>query len=769
MLNLITLPYEVLSNIVGHIDFDDVFSLGLTCKSFTFFITDESLAKSIILNKIPFSPEAMEAKDRRCKYAKALRLVGKRREAFASVSPYTVATLGFCGDYLYCKGVLCYSLDDEVRVLDLHRSDNVETVVSISGLLINAVSDIHANSKGLFQILYYSDQIVSCIYKSLGPDLPAWLIVFSLEDGHILIPPERLDSVEKLFVRHNQDFLYYGTHSEIDADGHKKWMIHGYDFQNRKWFDEKIPLSEMAGHDVGSSVCFEIHGDSFYAISSQTSFECEEIDWTSFYHGYRFPLNSPCRELLEKTNDEDMWRRQHQEGPIDERWMSMQLDVDESTGKLKIVEARKEWYQGSSKSQRNYYTTDIIFPKDKQEQYEEESGDEFQDEDADAIEEAILRSQSDVGNQSSPHPSSVFSASTSTSKATSSSSTTAPSYTTLFDNTGFPNSQLLLLRQKENQPHYLEAPPRNPHCTHPGDNGAACPTFTIAKTCVRTYSKSSNTYLDLVDDPLLTDWNSTQRVRLRAGSRKLKPPLRNSEGFLCEPSGNLNETINQLYRDKGISFWPRVEETITEAQLDELYTLLNPPTFLGNVQGTCDERSLVYVTGEKGKPQALIFVGFDAGMRLKGLRRWGRVDKKTKGVGEGPHIDGRATGGVSMCETGQYSDLVPNKYVDPYEKGRTVGIERKGEGREVVHAGTAVQFSGPPYFNCGTASGFGSQCADGDAQDCVLGGHAAGDTKSAFTKAGRMGKLIRRVPAMYLALTNLGYNFGRAQKDGLVD
>lgn len=49
MLYLNTLPYEVLSNIVGNTNFDDVFSLSLTCKSFKFFITEESLAKSIVL------------------------------------------------------------------------------------------------------------------------------------------------------------------------------------------------------------------------------------------------------------------------------------------------------------------------------------------------------------------------------------------------------------------------------------------------------------------------------------------------------------------------------------------------------------------------------------------------------------------------------------------------------------------------------------------------------------------------------------------------
>lgn len=48
MLNLNTLPYEVLSNIVGNINFDDVWSLSLTCKSFKYFLTEESLAKSIL-------------------------------------------------------------------------------------------------------------------------------------------------------------------------------------------------------------------------------------------------------------------------------------------------------------------------------------------------------------------------------------------------------------------------------------------------------------------------------------------------------------------------------------------------------------------------------------------------------------------------------------------------------------------------------------------------------------------------------------------------
>jgi hypothetical protein len=53
MFGLIYLPYEVLANIVGHVDFDDVFSLGLTCKALNYLLTEESIAK--ILVQVGFS------------------------------------------------------------------------------------------------------------------------------------------------------------------------------------------------------------------------------------------------------------------------------------------------------------------------------------------------------------------------------------------------------------------------------------------------------------------------------------------------------------------------------------------------------------------------------------------------------------------------------------------------------------------------------------------------------------------------------------------
>jgi hypothetical protein len=48
MLCLTSLPYEVLSNIVGNINFDDIFNLALTCKHFKYLLTEESICKLIV-------------------------------------------------------------------------------------------------------------------------------------------------------------------------------------------------------------------------------------------------------------------------------------------------------------------------------------------------------------------------------------------------------------------------------------------------------------------------------------------------------------------------------------------------------------------------------------------------------------------------------------------------------------------------------------------------------------------------------------------------
>ena len=204
---------------------------------------------------------------------------------------------------------------------------------------------------------------------------------------------------------------------------------------------------------------------------------------------------------MEKTENESMWRRQHQEGPIDDRWTNLRLDVDEGIGDIKIVESRKEWHLGSSKSQRTFYTTPIVFP------HRSEQDPAYM---CLPLASAASASAASLLSSASSNNSSNFTRSIGT-------STPTPFQKTFGRNlSGFPDDPLLRLLQEDDHPNH----------THPGDDGSTQPTPTLSKSRLRYYHCSSSTFLDLVDDPSPTDWRGMQRLRLRGGSRRLGPPLR---------------------------------------------------------------------------------------------------------------------------------------------------------------------------------------------------------------------------------------------------
>jgi len=703
MCGLVDLPYEVLANVADNLGFDDIFSLGLTSRDFLFLLTEERICKSFVQNKIRYSNEAFRATKHGGSNARALRIAAKRRDAIAAAHPFVVATVGFCDAYVYHRGVLCYTLDDRVRILDLHLSAQEEFVVSIPGLLTEALSNIDDNNAGKFKCLYYSDGILSCLYDSSNEDSPAWLLAFHIKSKRILMAYE-LESTDKIFVRHNSQHLYYGTHSEIGTDGYKKWVIHGYEYRTRKWYDHKVHLPDMVGSEIDSTICFEIYKDHFYALSNQTSFEVEEIDWTSFYHCIRFPLNSPCKALEERTDNKSMWRRQHQEGPIDDRWTSLRLDEDETTGELKIVEARKEWYQGCSKSQRTYYTTDIVFPVPVEDNGEHGLLPETFLQDSNFVapttsswvpaassDEPI---SADVSSSSLADPTTISGSLTHVASTLGTNSITDP-----HDASNLPDEPLAKLLQKDDNPHHMHAPDRSPERTHPGNDGSSQPTHTLAKSRVRTYHMSCSTFLDLVDDPHPDDWQGKQRLRLRAGSRKLGPPLLDRGGLIRGPDPDLNVALEEMYKVPPITYWPEGQDLLRPNEYDDaIYKLMNPPSHLGNVEGTMDERSLVYLTGGCDQPRALIFVGFDPSINLVGVKQWNGLSKKKKGIGEGPHIDGRATGcnsSSALCGRQEGEEVIAGG--DVGEAHRTVSIDIKGKGKAVAESIEPMEYVGDGY------------------------------------------------------------------------
>ncbi|KAK5453644.1 hypothetical protein LTS15_006831, partial [Exophiala xenobiotica] len=163
----------------------------------------------------------------------------------------------------------------------------------------------------------------------------------------------RLLSTTKLFVRHNAKYLVLGTHTAIGDDGHHEWLLQRFDLGTSKPLTrEPLQLRKFYGAEIGSTVCFTIHKDKFYALTNQTSFESEEVDWTSYYHFISFPIDEFNPDIKIRM----IWRRQHLEGPINDAWADIGFQIDCKSGELLVVECRKEWVDGGSRSIRTYYS-----------------------------------------------------------------------------------------------------------------------------------------------------------------------------------------------------------------------------------------------------------------------------------------------------------------------------------------------------------------------------------------------------------------------------
>ncbi|KAJ9129955.1 F-box domain-containing protein [Pleurostoma richardsiae] len=565
-------PIEILWIIAHDLDPEDVFHLSLSCGQFAYLTYRRMICKAALMFGAPFAPETQAARASG-NYARALRQLVKRRQAISSAKPYLVALVAVAESYLYVNGMLCYLLDGKVRVIDLHASSRSEIVIDIGPLLSEEIDGYRETKENKFELLHYADGLVSCLHVQHGRAVESSLVILSLREKRVLTTLS-LETSHKIFVRNCQDYLYYGTHTDIDADENTRWVLWCYSIRDAKLFD-RIHLLDVIGSEIGSSVCFEIIDGYFYGLSTETisEDETEEIDlnWPSFYRAFRFPVGRKLRNT-QLSSDQSIWRRNQVEGPIDDRWTFIRLQKDERSGRLQVIELRSEWLAGRRSGRRTYYTTDLDFP---------EANDEHVP--------AAGQSEQAVGHDA----------------------------------------------QGDNLPGEAETPSdasratpkRCPYHTHPGDETSSPSHYAFTRNFVQSYHSASQAFLDLVVDRLPSE-TEARRLRLLAGSRRLRPADEICEAELGA-SLSTEEEISKLFRANGentISFWPPDSDPVRadpvlDASLDDLYRVLNPPTFDGNVTGTWDDRSLLYATeGEDTK--ALVFVSFDPAIYLSGLPAW---------------------------------------------------------------------------------------------------------------------------------------------------
>ncbi|KAB5515634.1 hypothetical protein GE09DRAFT_1045738 [Coniochaeta sp. 2T2.1] len=621
-----TQPFEVIALIVGYLDLDDVRNLSICSHHFRYLAYDQAICKKVFQTGSISGLEADEAhRDR--DYPRGFRRLIKRREAISSASPFLAAVVALADSSLYKNGVLCHIRERQLRLLDVHRSADQEIVVDIRKLLDEAIPESEGSRKYSFHLLYQAGGIVSCLYTHARPHPAHWLVVFNPSEGQI-ITTRRLDSAEKIFARSNSNFVYYGVQSDIGDDGFRRWVLEGFDILQGRWFEDSLHLPDTVGSDIDSTICFEIIGNFFCVLTNETSFELDRIEYTSYYDFFRFPLDRPRRREIERPSKRNLFRRQHSEGATDDRWTFMKIFCDELSGELKILESRKEWPGGGSTATRTYYTKTLHMTERSEERRSLLDLEEEEEEEDQYAENERL----------------------------------AP---------------FLGIAVKSNQGC---APSRDPSEVHVGDDGATSVMFTLSKCFIRSYHPSSQTFMDLVDDPDPSNPNE-QRIRIRAGSRLPWAQSGRDGSMLADNleqhpvQTKTQEQLDNHYEQSGVISWP--PEGRSRA-LDDLHNILNPPGYTGNVQGTWDTRSLIYATGGQanGGVKALILVSFDPSIHLKGSRAFDHQTSATVWKGDL---------GKRLRDT--QASLIPEKVVVEHRTSVSAGSGSRGRGCGAVEDG----------------------------------------------------------------------------------
>ncbi|KAH8424322.1 F-box domain protein [Aspergillus melleus] len=589
--NLDTIPYDVFYQVASTLDCHDFIHLSRVNRSLNALMQSESIARKTIENNLLQTKEGQEAKQTK-NYRRAVGRLFDIKEAFATAQPYSVSVLGYGSAFLYSGGSLCYIYNDEIRALDVHGGSRIEQVLNLYSVLSRAIPGCNPTEDTTqISLMQYGYGVLAFLVEVVERR-ESWLLAVDMRrkrdcgKGGRLRLRTQLQSTRRLFVRHDDAYLYYGTHSALGYHGYPQWAVSCVDLTTGHHVTEKpIELDNFAGYEIGQTVCFGVHEKHLYAVSTQVDFEEEEVDWTSFYV---WVCLSPSRNTGPVTLNRT-WRRQHREGPINDTWSDLSLRHDESTNKLMVLECRREWRDGGSENCRTYYVQPLPSPAEIRQS---------------------KRQGGNAGQLSAPAP--------------------------------LPDEPLTKTLDSSNKPNYERPRKRLRRHFHQeyqlgasGSGSGASPTprqdFILAKTKFRTYNISASSFVDLVNDPSPPSGGCFvphDRLRLRVASRKRKCPIdedgdEGSKGLLykpelASPDGTPLENSEERFASRGISLWPPDDAP------PELNKLLCPSKRAGKIHAVSDERSILYSVDQEGLGpgnQAIILINFDPALRLSGLQK----------------------------------------------------------------------------------------------------------------------------------------------------
>ncbi|KAE8371096.1 hypothetical protein BDV26DRAFT_147027 [Aspergillus bertholletiae] len=579
--NLDCIPYDVFYQVASTLDCHDFVHLSQVNRNLNALMRNESLARKTVENNLLYTKEGQQATQNKSGYRKALGRLYDIKEAVATANPYSASIIGYGSAFLYSGGALCYVFNDEIRALDVHGASQVEHVLNLHAVLARVIPDCDpAEDATQLSLMNYSHGVLAFSVEVVERR-ETWLLAVDMRrkteggKGRLRLR-QQLENKQRLFVQHNQSYLYYGTHSGAGYRGHKEWIVNCVELATGKQINEKpVQLHDFAGNEIGQTVCFGVHQDHLYAVSTQTAFEMEEVDWTSFYVWVCVaPTSNTKRVTLNRT-----WRRQHREGPINDSWSDVSLRHDEATKQLIILECRREWHKGGSENFRTYYVQPLPSPAE------------------------IMQSKHQ-GEASRPV------------------SLPDEPLTKTLDPSSKPNYERPRKRLRRHyHPEYTLDP------VHRQD-------FILNRTKLRTYNLCASAFIDLVNDPCPTPGSLIphDRLRLRMVSRKRKCPIDEAgeEGpphLLYRPEITeedqeddepATDGSEERFESRGVRLWPPNNAP------PKLTQLLCPSKRTGKVEAMADERTVIYSVNQEGLSsdlQAIILINFDPALRLPGLQR----------------------------------------------------------------------------------------------------------------------------------------------------
>lgn len=576
-LTFVNLPAEVLLELVGYLGIKDFYGLKATQKDLFLMLQNDIFAQAVfnvsvlltedtdgILMTIPKhnTNHAETVKDLTTGdvvYSRSLSRVHYRQEAFAQAKPLSILTLGYSRDFFYRQGVLCYVCHDTIRILHAHQASQNEKVIHPNALR-RAPFDML-----LLHIVHYQDGILT--FRIANGYAPLMLCVdisginHTAEEKRIGFSHRLVLTLSEVryFVRNNSEYLVRGEYIWKPARGRSEWVLVSFDLVSGRRSDEQ-QLHEFFGNDIGQTICFELFHGYLYAVSSQSTREVEEIDWSSSYVCYRIPVGHSREEKVQRRR---IWRRQHREGPINDAYLNISLQEDQQTGAITIVEARQEFLNGGSEQTRSFYFSRLDFT-------EEQSTNETS-----LPTDDILVSTLDKTNR--------------------------PQYEPAKPRTAY-----------------------NVHTDSKVDESGhlrkECPP---SKNKYRTYLLNVSASLDLIHDDRVLH-NHKPQLRLRIGSRTPASPIDPSTGRLYAPSLDANgnpipNTIDR-YKSNPTKLWPPANappQLLTFLNHPDIANV----TSKAKLTAMSDGGTLIIAAGPQDRMhgQRLLLINFDPAIRFRGL------------------------------------------------------------------------------------------------------------------------------------------------------